>query len=97
MSESANDAYQLLENMALNNCQWPSESVTPKKLTGVHELDVFNNFVVQVSLLTKQLQSTQLHNAQVGENVILAPSSSCDFYNGPHLSVECQMGNPCGK
>ena len=29
MSKSANEAYQLLENMALNNCQWPSERVTP--------------------------------------------------------------------
>ena len=25
MSKSANDAYQLLENMDLNNYQWPSE------------------------------------------------------------------------
>ena len=63
MSKSANDAYQLLENMALNNCQWPRERVTPKKPSGVHELDVFNNLAVQVLLLTKQLQSTQLQNA----------------------------------
>ena len=46
MSKSANEAYQLLEDMALNNCQWPTERATPKKLSGVHELDVFNNLVV---------------------------------------------------
>ena len=46
MSKSANEAYQLLEDMALNNFQWPSERETPKKLGGVHELDVFNNLVV---------------------------------------------------
>ena len=52
MSKSTNEAYQLLENMKLNNCQWPSEKVAPKKLPGVHELDVFNNLEVQVSLRT---------------------------------------------
>ena len=63
MSKSANEAYQLLEYMALNNCQWPNERATLKKPSGVHKLDVFNNLEAQVSLLTKQLQSTQLQNA----------------------------------
>ena len=60
MSKIANEAYQLLEDMALNNFQWLNEIATLTKLSGVHELDVFNNLAVQVSLLTKQLQSTQL-------------------------------------
>ena len=55
MSMSANEVYQQLEDMPLNNCQWPSERATPKKPSGVHELDVLNNLAVQVSLLTKQL------------------------------------------
>ena len=97
MSKITNDTYQLLENMALNNCQWPSERLTHKKPNGVHELDVFNNLAVQVLMLTKQLQSTQQQNAQAVENVIQAPLSSCDFRVGTHLSVECQIGNPCGQ
>ena len=64
ISNNVNEAYQLLENMTLNNCQWPSEKLTPKKPVGVHELDVFNNSTVQVSLLTKKLQSTQQQNTQ---------------------------------
>ena len=96
MSKSTDEAYQLLENIALNNFQWLSERVTPKKPAGVHKLDVFNNLAVQVLLLTKQLQSTQLQNAQTVANVIKAPFPSCDFCNGPHLSEKCQMGNPCG-
>ena len=56
MSKSANEAYQLLENMALNNFQRPSERVAPKKPTGMYEFDVFSNLAAQVSLLTKQLQ-----------------------------------------
>ena len=46
MSKSANEANQLLEDMTLNNCQWPSEKAMPKKPSGVHELDVFNNLAV---------------------------------------------------
>ena len=53
MRKSANEAYQLLEDLALNNYQWPNERATPKKLSGVHELDVFNNLEVYISLLTK--------------------------------------------
>ena len=36
MSKSANEAYKLLEDMALNNYQWSSERATPKKMSGVH-------------------------------------------------------------
>ena len=54
MSKSANEACQLLENVALNNCQWLSKMVAPKKPNRVHELDLFNNLVVKVLLLTKQ-------------------------------------------
>ena len=97
IDNNVNEAYQLLENMTLNNCQWPSEKVTPKKTVRVHELDVFNNLVVQVSLITKKLQPTQQKNTQAWANIIRAPSSSCDFCNGPHLYAECQIRNPCGQ
>ena len=79
MSKSVNEAYQLLENMALNNCQWPCKRVAPMKPIKVHELDVFNNLVVQVSLLTKKLKFTQLQNAQAATNVIQTCPPSCDF------------------
>ena len=69
----------------------------PKKPSGVHELDVFNNLAVQVSLLTKQLQSTQLQSVQAMANVIQGLVLSCDFCNGPHLTTKCQMGNSCGQ
>ena len=55
MSKSVNESCHLSENMALNNCQWPSERVAPKKTTRVHEFDVFNNLAIQVSLLIKKL------------------------------------------
>ena len=89
MSKSANEVYKLLKDMALNNFQWPSEKATPKKPSGVHELDVFNNLAIQVSLLTKQLQSTQLQNTQDMANVIQGASLHEIFSMGliPTLSV----------
>ena len=80
MSKSANEAHKLLED-TLNNCRWPRERETPKKPSGVHELDVSNNLAIQVSLLTKQLQSTQLQNTQVVVNVIQGTIPTCDFYD----------------
>ena len=58
MRKSEDKAYQLLENRAINKCQWPSERVTPKKLMGMYEVDIFSNLAARVSLLTKQLQAT---------------------------------------
>ena len=55
MRKSEDEVYQLLENMAINNSQWPSEQVAPKKPTGMHDIDVFSNLLARVSLLTKKL------------------------------------------
>ena len=33
------EAYQILENIALNDCQWPGERATSKKPAGVFDLD----------------------------------------------------------
>ena len=83
--------------MALNNCQWPSERVTPKKQSIVHELDVFNNLAIQASLLTNQLQSTQPKNTQGVENVTKEPSPPCDFCNRPILVLNVKWEILVGK
>ena len=63
MSKIEDEAYLLLDNMATNHCQWPSKKVTPKKPTDIYDIDVLSNLAAQVSLLTKQLQATQIQNA----------------------------------
>ena len=40
MGKNIENAYELLEEMATNAYQWPSEHNTTKKTLGVHELDV---------------------------------------------------------
>ena len=82
--------------MAINN-QWPSERATSKKRTGMYSVDVFSNLDAQVSLLTKQLQATQLQNMQVSANAVQACTPLCEFCNDLDLSLECQVGNPFEK
>ena len=58
MGKNEVEAYQILENIALNDYQWPVERVAPKKLVGVFDLDMFTNLSAQVSTLSKQLQAS---------------------------------------
>ncbi|XP_062119073.1 uncharacterized protein LOC133832794 [Humulus lupulus] len=60
MSKSTNEAYELLEEMAMNNYQWPTERGQPKKVGGMMELDAILMLTAQVAALTKQLQKTTL-------------------------------------
>ncbi|XP_062118651.1 uncharacterized protein LOC133832304 [Humulus lupulus] len=57
MLQSANEAYELLEDMATNNHHWSDErSFGVRKVAGVHELDTITALTAQVASLTKQLQ-----------------------------------------
>ncbi|XP_062097627.1 uncharacterized protein LOC133803557 [Humulus lupulus] len=55
MRESTNEAYELLEEMAMNNYNWPTERKN-KKVAGVLEVDPIALLTAQVASLTKQLQ-----------------------------------------
>ena len=59
MGKNEVEAYQILENIAFNDCQWPVERVAPKKPAGVFDLDMFTNLSAQVSTLSKKLQASQ--------------------------------------
>ena len=37
------EAYPILENIMLNNYQWPIEITVLKKVVGVHDLDAITN------------------------------------------------------
>ena len=43
MRKNEVEAYQILENIALNDCQWPVEKAAPKKPAGVFYLEIFTN------------------------------------------------------
>ena len=70
--------------MAANAYQWPSKRNTPRKIVGVHELDILTNLSSQVAILAKQMSSL---TAQA--NVIRTPTEACDLCGGPNTSTQC--------
>ena len=62
MGKNEVEAYQILDNIALKNWQWPVERVVSKKQAGAYDLDVFTNLATQVSTLSK---NCNLHNKKV--------------------------------
>lgn len=89
MGKNQDDAYDLLEEMAMNNYQWPSERILPKKAMGLHEIEAITTLAAQVHTLTQQLKANQLM-----ANAIHLTPPVCDFCHGTHPSEECQVGNP---
>ncbi|XP_062075256.1 uncharacterized protein LOC133779295 [Humulus lupulus] len=87
MSKSANEAYELLEEMAMNNYQWPSERGNPRRVARMHEIDAISMLSAQVATLTKQLQN----------NIVTAPVMQaqvmCKLCGGPHSFEQFQFGD----
>ncbi|KAL6568028.1 hypothetical protein OROHE_003712 [Orobanche hederae] len=87
MGKTMVEAHALLEAMAANAYQWPSERVNPKRVMEISNNNLISTVSAQVAALTQQLQKFS-H----------APSTStmesCNWCSGAHPSVECQVGNP---
>lgn len=81
MGKTEAEAYNLLEEMASNSYQWPSERSIPKK-AGIHEIDVISALTTQISTLSKQLGTLNV-------NAIQSTNLSCEFCAGNHHSNEC--------
>ncbi|XP_062086268.1 uncharacterized protein LOC133792383 [Humulus lupulus] len=83
MSKSANEAYELLEEMAMNNYQWPYERGQPKKVAGMMEVDAITMLTAQVAALTKQLQKTTLPSQA------MQVQNSCEVCGTSHQPNQC--------
>ena len=55
------------------------------------------NLMDQLKLLTNQLQSIQLHNAEFEAKDVRVYPTVCRYCNGPHMSTDCQMEDPFAK
>ena len=97
MGRNEVEAYQILENMTLNNCQWLIEIVAPKKQVGAYDLDVFTNLAAQVSTLSNQLQAAQQKGSQESAHMVEESPPSCDHYHGAHPTSQCLMMNSMGE
>ena len=87
MRKTPEEAYDLLEEMALNSYQWQTERGVVKKASGVHNVDTYTALSAQIDALTKKIDSM---NTSAGSVQVM----SCELCGGGHHSVECQVGNP---
>ena len=90
------EAYQILENIALNDRQWLVERVASKKPAGVFDLDMFTNLFAQVSTLLKQLQASQQFGSQLSVHKVEESPLACEQCHGPHPTSQCLMLNAIG-
>ena len=97
MGKNKVEAYQILENIALNDCQWLVERAAPKKPTGVFDLDMFTNLSAQVSTLSKKLQASQQFGSHVSVHKVEESPPACEQRHGPHPTSQCLMMNAMGN
>ena len=57
MSKTQEEAYNLLEEMAINNFQWPNERGMARKTMGVQEVDEVTSLKAKVHILTQELKA----------------------------------------
>nr|XP_023913707.1 uncharacterized protein LOC112025289 [Quercus suber] len=74
MSKTHEAAYELLEELASNNYQWPTERAMPRKAAGVLELDSITSLAAQMATLSQQLCKMNVNAIQT--NVV------CDHCSG---------------
>ena len=91
MRKTRDEAWDLLENMAMNNFQWANEKSIPKKAT-VNEVDVISTLAAQVqSLVEMQAKQSQMlaQLLKVKAVQVNAVQETCEFCGGQHSSDEC--------
>ena len=84
MKKTTDQAYEILEDGATNNNQWPKDRITSVKAVGGADNEVLSNLVTHVAQLTKQQGTVNV--------VKTSPWELCEFCGGQHSSIECQLG-----
>ncbi|XP_022860306.1 uncharacterized protein LOC111380876 [Olea europaea var. sylvestris] len=76
MAKTAEAAYALLDDIATNSYQWPSERSGVKKVAGFHEVDPITALAAQVASLTNQIVTLTTQGNQQKVDSIMSASSS---------------------
>ena len=88
MKKSANDAYDLLEDLALNDQQWPNARNNMRRVAGVNESKVLAKIETQMELLTREVMRTRLDGNSMHASVNQI-SQGCEQYSGQHVYGMC--------
>ena len=89
MSKFKNEAYNLIEEMALNNFQWSTERTQPKQVGGKLEVDAITLLSAKVDAMTKRLDQLNVNTLNSGT------PSRCEIYGSiEDIPLNCQVGSP---
>ena len=89
MNKTKDEAYNLIEEMSLNNFQWSTKQVQPKWVIGKLEVDVLPLLYAKVDAVTQTLD-------RMSVNAVNSSSPSpCEICGSiEHVSLNYQVGSP---
>ena len=73
MSKIEEEAYNLKEEMSLNNYQWSSERGQPKQVGGKYDIDALTLLTAKMNAMTQKLEKLNVNAVNS-----CAPSPLCD-------------------
>ncbi|XP_022875736.1 uncharacterized protein LOC111394206 [Olea europaea var. sylvestris] len=76
LSKIPDEAYALLDEIATNNYQWPSERPSAKKVAGLYEVDPITSVTTQMSSFTNQIAALTSYGSQKKSESILVTSTA---------------------
>ena len=83
MNKSVDEAYSLIEDMALNHYRWSSERTTQPKAIGRHDIDALSLIVANVDALTRRFDKLNV-------TPHVPPMLHVKFVAG-HSATSCQL------
>jgi len=88
MSKTEDEAYNLIEEMTLNNFQWSIERGQPKQVGGKLEVDALTLLSAKVDTMTQRLD-------QMNINAVNSRTPSpCEIYRSiEHVTLNYQVGS----
>jgi len=90
MSKTEEKAYNLIEEIALNNYQWSNERGQPKRVGGKYDIDSLTLLTAKMDAMTQKLDKLNVNAVNS-----CTPSPLCDRCGSlEHVSENYQVGNP---
>ena len=89
MSKAKDEAYNLIEEMRLNNFQWSTERAQPRRVRDKLEVDAFTLLSAKLDAMTKRLDQLNVNAINFSAPYPYEICGSIEY-----ISLNCQVGSP---
>ncbi|PKU78798.1 hypothetical protein MA16_Dca000141 [Dendrobium catenatum] len=79
MSKPFEEAYELIEEMAIDNFQWPGDRVNPKRIVEIYESDSLLILTAQVVVVFKKLNTIWISSGSISESYMQLEDQDLTF------------------